>query len=56
MVTTAMKLKDAFSWKERNDKPRQFIKNQRYYIVDKGPYNQSYGFPRSHVWIKKTER
>ena len=29
MVTTAMKLKDACSWKKSYDKPRQHIKKQR---------------------------
>ena len=32
-------------WKESYDKPRQCIKKQRHYFVDKGPYRQSYGFP-----------
>ena len=31
-------------WKKSYDKPRQDIKNQRYYFSDKGPYSQSYGF------------
>ena len=31
------------------DKPRQHIKRQRYYLADKGPYSQSYGFSSSHV-------
>ena len=26
-------------WKERFDKPRQGIKKQRHYFVDKGPYS-----------------
>ena len=29
MVITAMKLKDAYSWKESYDQPRQHIKKQR---------------------------
>ena len=32
-------------------KPRQYIKNQRHYFADKGPYSQSYGFSSSHVWM-----
>ena len=44
MVTAAMILKDACSWKKGYDKPRQHIKKQRYYFVDKGPSNQSYFF------------
>ena len=29
---------------------RQHIKRQRYYLADKGPYSQSYGFSSSRVW------
>ena len=35
MVTTAMKLKDT-PWKESYDHPRQHIKKQRHYFVNKG--------------------
>ena len=31
--------------------PRQHIKKQRHYSVNKGPYSQGNGFPSSHVWI-----
>ena len=31
-------------WKESYDKPRQSIKKQRHYFVDKGQHNQIYGF------------
>ena len=51
METAAMKLKDSCSLEGKHDQPRQHIKNQRYYFADKDPYNQSYGFPSSHVWI-----
>ena len=53
MVTIAMKLKDASSWKKSYDKPRQHIKKQRYHFADKCPYSQSYGFffPSSHIWV-----
>ena len=34
-----------------SDKPRQHIKKQRHHFADKRPYNQSYGFSSSHVWI-----
>ena len=34
MMTTATKLKDA-SWKKSYDKPRQHIKKQRHYFVNK---------------------
>ena len=37
------------SWKKSHDKPRQYIKNQRYHLADKGLYSQSSGFSSSHV-------
>ena len=33
MVTAAMKLKDACSFEEKLDKPRQHIKKQRHYFA-----------------------
>ena len=51
MVTTAMKLKDACSWKKSYDPPRQHIKKQRHYFASKGPSSQSYGFSSSLVWM-----
>ena len=44
MVTAAMKLKDACSLEEKLWQPRQRIKKQRHYFVNKGHYSQSYGF------------
>ena len=38
-------------WKRSYDKPRQYIKKQRYYFSNKGLYNQSYGFSSSHLWM-----
>ena len=35
MVTAAMKLKDACSWKKSYDPPRQHIKKQRHYFANK---------------------
>ena len=54
-----MKLKDT-PWKESYDQPRQHIKKQRHYFVNKGPSSQGYGFPvvmyGFESWtIKKTE-
>ena len=49
MVTTAMKLKDA--WKKNYDKPRPCIKKQRHHLADKGPSSQNYCFSCSHVWM-----
>ena len=34
-------------WKESYDQPRQHIKKQRHYFVNKGPSSQGYG----HVWM-----
>ena len=50
-VTAALELKDACSLEEYYGQPRQYMKKQRYYFADKGPFCQSYGFYRSHVWM-----
>ena len=36
-------------WKENYDQPRQYIKKQRHYFVNKDPTSQGYGFSSSHV-------
>ena len=46
-----MKLKDAYSLEGKLWPPREHIKKQRHYFVNKGPSNQSYGFSSSHVWM-----
>ena len=51
IVIAAMKLKDAYSWKESYDQPRQHTKNRRHYFVNKDPSSQGYGFSSSHVWM-----
>ena len=51
MVITAMKLKNAYSWKESYDQPRQHIKNQRHYFANKCRSSQGYGFSSGHVWM-----
>ena len=38
-------------WKESYDQPRQHIRKQRHYLVNKGPSSQGYGFPSGHVWM-----
>ena len=48
-VTTAMKLKLACSLDEKLDQPRQHIKKQRHYFVNKGPSSQGYSFSSGHV-------
>ena len=39
------------TWKEVYDQPRQHIKKQRHYFVNKGPSSQGSGFSSGHVWI-----
>ena len=48
MVTAA---KTITPWKESYDQPRQHIKEQKHYFVNKGPSSQGYGFSSSHVWL-----
>ena len=50
MVIAAMELKDT-PWKHSYDQPRQHIKKQKHYFVNKGLSSQSYGFSSSHVWM-----
>ena len=45
MVTAAMKLKDAFSWKKSYDQPRQRINKQRHYFAAKGRLVEAMVFP-----------
>ena len=42
-------IKCRFLWKERYDQPRQHIKSQRHYFVNKGPSSQGYSFSSGHV-------
>ena len=52
MVNCSHKIKKMLAaWKGIYDKPRQHIKKQRYYFVNKGLYSQSSGFSSSHVWM-----
>ena len=44
-------IKTLTSWKESYDQPRQHIKKQRHYFVNKGLSGQGYGFSSSHVWM-----
>ena len=50
-MMAATKLKELTPWKESYDQPRQHIKKQRHYFVNKGPYIQGYGFFSGHVWM-----
>ena len=38
-------------WKESYNQPRQHIKKQRHYFVNKGPSSQGYGFSSGHAWM-----
>ena len=44
-------IKTLTPWKESYDQPRQHIKKQRHYFVNKGPSSQGYGFSCGHVWM-----
>ena len=51
VVTASMELKMLAPWKKSYEKPRQHIKKQRHYFVNKGPSSQGYDFSSSHVWM-----
>ena len=38
-------------WKKSYDQPKQHIKKQRHYFVNKGPSSQGYSFSSSYVWM-----
>ena len=38
-------------WEESYDQPRQHIKKQRRYFVNKGLSSQGYGFSSGHIWM-----
>ena len=38
-------------WKKSYDQPRQHIKKQRHYFINKGPSSQGYGLSSSHIWM-----
>ena len=44
-------IKTLTPWKESYDQPRQHMKKQRHYFVNKGPSGQGYGFSSGHVWM-----
>ena len=47
----SQEIKTLTPWKESYDHPRQHIKKQRHYIVNKAPSSQGYGFSTGHVWM-----
>ena len=44
-------IKTLTPWKESYDQPRQYIKKQTHYFVNKGPSSQGYGFSSGPVWM-----
>ena len=44
-------LQNHYSWKKSYDQPKQHIKKQTPYFVNKGLSSQGYGFSSSHVWM-----
>ena len=44
-------LKILAPWRKSYDRPRHYIKKQRYYLANKSPSNQSYGFSSGHIWM-----
>ena len=44
-------IKTLAPWKERYDKHRQHIKQQKHNFDDIDLYSQSYGFPSTYVWM-----
>ena len=44
-------IKTLTPWKESYDQPRQHIKKQKHYFVNKGPSSQGYGFSSGHIWM-----
>ena len=50
MMSAAMKLKDFFLGKNAMTN-LDSVKKQGHHFANKGPYNQSYGFSSSHVWM-----
>ena len=44
-------IKTLAPWKNSCDQPRQHIKKQRHYFVNKGPSSQSHGFSGTNVWM-----
>ena len=47
--------KELAPWKKSYNQPKQHIKMQRHCFADKGLSSQSYGFPSSHVWMRKLD-
>ena len=46
------KIKTLAPWKNSYDKPRQFIKKQRYHFANKGLYSQNWFFQKSCMYVR----
>ena len=44
-------IKTLTPWKKSYDQPKQQIKKQRHYFVNKGPSSQGNDFTSCHVWM-----
>ena len=44
-------IKTLAPWKKSYDQPRQHIKKQTHYFVNKDPSSQGYGFSSGHAWM-----
>ena len=51
MVTATWNKKTLALWKKSYDQPRQHVKKQKHYFVNKGPSRHGYGFSNGHVWM-----
>ena len=51
LISLPWNLKMHTPWKESYDQPRQHIKTQIHYFVNKRLSSQGYGFSNSHVWM-----
>ena len=51
MVIAAIKLKNTYFLGGNHNEPRQHIKKQSHYFVNKGLSSQGYGFSSGHVWM-----
>ena len=47
----SQQIKTLTPWKESYDQPKQHIKKQRHYFVNKGSSSRGYGFSSSRVWM-----
>ena len=55
MVICSHEIKTLTPWKKRYDQPRQHIKKQRCYFVNKGLSSQGCSFSSSHVWMWESD-